>query len=618
MRRLFSKAGALGLAAAFGLMALAGCASAASGQSPAASGPATFTNSAQHPFVTLATWNFPDGYNPLEANSLTSWYQTAMVDPPLAFVSRKDIQDVVPGIASHWSMSGKTLSIFVNPKAKWSNGKPVTAQDMLVSLDISLYLDQWMGLSAGRIKVVNSHEVQVTEGSQYDPYFVQHVLGYTPVYSAAEFGHFMPKHIYRDFLLSNQNTTAGSNESTALSNLLKKMEAYRPNYKISCGPWVVQSNSTSEALFKPNPYFYDAKGVPEVEVLNDNATNQLYAWATAGKFTLGGVPNPTPPLVKEWLAQNPLHKVIYSDMWGNVGLDFNTSIYPYNLLAVRQALAYLINRQAVAKVANPEQATPIKDPVGYFDYLTLDKYLTSAERSQLNPYTFNPSKAKKMLLAAGFRDTGSGWVMPNGKPFVPAIYAESTASSWEAAAEVIKSDLAKIGISSKVYFIAPAVYSQKLAEAGPSGMPLALGWEAFSVHGYNSMVDALDYTDGVTLNYGSHYYTVTKGDIGLIPMKLPNGQKINVAKLAVGPNGIYSGKGAVRQQAIWKISLAGNYNLPMLPLWGQNKTVNYVNTQYYTGFPSGTRSPWWVLQNNLGPNWVEWFYQGLIKPTSAN
>ena len=143
-----------------------------------AAGPLSGTNPATT-FVAVGLWNYLDGLNPLEApnNSLTSWYQTMLTDPPLAIVSRMDKQDMIPVIASHWSYKGKTLSIWLNQKAKWSNGQPVTTADLVLSLQVALYIDQWEGLSAGAIKVVSPQEVQVTEGSLPDPYFVADVLG---------------------------------------------------------------------------------------------------------------------------------------------------------------------------------------------------------------------------------------------------------------------------------------------------------------------------------------------------------------------------------------------------------------------------------------------------------
>ncbi|MCY0871078.1 MAG: hypothetical protein OWT27_10940, partial [Firmicutes bacterium] len=89
-----------------------------------------------HPFTILAAWNFPDGVNPLEPNSLTAAVG-GMVNPPLAWVSRLDLHKAIPFIASRWKLNGNTLTIWVRRDAKWSNGQPVTAADVKASLEIS-------------------------------------------------------------------------------------------------------------------------------------------------------------------------------------------------------------------------------------------------------------------------------------------------------------------------------------------------------------------------------------------------------------------------------------------------------------------------------------------------
>ncbi|GMA61919.1 ABC transporter substrate-binding protein [Alicyclobacillus fastidiosus] len=572
-----------------------------------------FASSASHPFTAIATWNFANGYNPLETNSLTSWYQSGIVDPPLAWVSRTDVgsSGIIPGVASKWSMDGRTLSIWVNPKAKWSDGTPVTAKDMLLSLQIALYLNQWMGLSVGPMKIVNDQEVQVQEGSVPYPNFMPYVLGYTPVYSYAEFGKFIPSNIYQLFLDANKSGKVGSDASTKITNILTAMEGYKPNYTISCGPWELQSASNSQALFKPNPYFWNAKNIPELELLNGTNASLEYTWAAQSQFTIGGVPNITPNLLNQWLHSDSSHKVIYSTFFGNVGIAFNTSVYPYNQLQLRQAMAYLIDRQDVAHVSNPLMDKAVNPPVPFFDNMNVQTYLTAQQRSQLNPYNYDPAKGEALLKSMGFKRTSNGWVMPNGKPFEPKISAPSTTPAWQEAAEVIKEDLSKVGIQAQVYFPAANIYNTDLEATGSKGMDMAIGWEAFSVRPYNNFADAAYYTAGVNMDYGTQSYTISSGDRGLPKMTDPNGRPVDLAKLAAQT--LYTANTEKLKKAIWQISQISNNNLPMLPLWEDYRNVNYIDTQYYTGFPAGN-NPFWVIQNNFGPNWAAFFYAGMIKP----
>jgi peptide/nickel transport system substrate-binding protein len=598
---------------------LAGCSSAASNTE----GQPTYSAASQaHPFVMVNSWNYLDGLNPLEGSSVTTWTNSLLFDPPLAIVSRTapNYDKMLPAVASHWTFDPKTktLTIDINPAYHWSNGKPVTAADVVFSLQFGLYLDQWIGRSAGVIRAVNSHEVQVTEGPLPDPYFVPQVLGNTPIYPASEFARFMPKNVYHLFVVSDSTVGAAATAaSTALTNAFNRMQSAFPKLSLSCGPWVIDSVTNSEALLKPNPYFPGHQHYPWVELLNGSNPNQIYAWAAESAFTYGAIPQPTRPLVHEWLAASPYHKVILFPSQGNVGIGFNTSIYPYNLRPVRQAFAYLINRTEVAKIANPLTATPIKYPIGYFDYWTTNRWLTKSELAKLNPYPYDPEKGVKLLESVGFRRAGRGWLMPNGQPFVVNIYAQAGAPDQDGAAEAVKANLNAVGIAANVFFPPVNVFTSKFYLTGKNGgYPVYFNYLAFSVHSYNSMGEALYYGGGgQTLNYTTKVCTTPAGDYGQPANQvLPNGQPINPCALATGLKGIYWAKGAVKQHTIWLLSEAANYNLTMLPLWGYDKSLVYVDTEYYTGFP-GPNNPFWQVFNVIGPDWVVWMNQGLIHPT---
>ncbi|MCY0871080.1 MAG: ABC transporter substrate-binding protein [Firmicutes bacterium] len=576
-----------------------------------------------HPFTILAAWNFPDGLNPLEPNSLTG-AAGGMIAPPLAWVSRLNLKDIIPFIASKWSMKGNVMSIWVNPKAKWSNGKPVTSADIKLSLELALYYDQWMLNYIGPIKVINSHEVQITDMGYPKHYFVPRVLGLTPVYAASEYAPLVPKNIYQLYKESNSpNSKINTAASNKLTAMYKNIEKIDPKSYLSCGPYILKSDSTSEALFVANPYFWKKGNFPETEILNSTNPNLEYAWANESRFTMGGIPAYNPNLVKEWLSASPYHKVAYTPAFYDMGINFNLSRYPYNMVQVRRALAYLINRKDVAHVADPLEARAVAHPNGMFDFLQTDKYLTAKQRASLNPYTYNEAKGVAMLKAAGFKKTASGWLMPNGKPFAPSIVTPSGySSSIQFAAEVVAADLKKVGIKAKVYFPPLTVYEKNEQLASAKGYGMSIFFEAFSVRAFNAIGDALAYNDGISLDYENGTYSTTPGDIKLPLMPLPDGKKINIPEVAVKQDNLFTGSRATRAKGIWLISQAANYNLPDLTLYVLDKSLVYVDDQYYTGFPYGktVTSPqwdWWIYQNFIGPASLTWMYEGWLHARKA-
>lgn len=76
------------------------------------------------PFVTVARFSTGSPMNPFNANPL-QW--TGMDVMPLAFSKNQPNPAAFwPGLASHWKASrqGTSVTVWLQPHAKWSNGKP--------------------------------------------------------------------------------------------------------------------------------------------------------------------------------------------------------------------------------------------------------------------------------------------------------------------------------------------------------------------------------------------------------------------------------------------------------------------------------------------------------------
>ena len=48
---------------------------------------------------------------------------------------RDENHNIVPGLATEWSVSAEGLKITLHPKAKWHDGTPITAQDIKWNFD---------------------------------------------------------------------------------------------------------------------------------------------------------------------------------------------------------------------------------------------------------------------------------------------------------------------------------------------------------------------------------------------------------------------------------------------------------------------------------------------------
>ncbi len=117
----------------------------------------------------------------------------------------------------------------------------------------------------------------------------------------------------------------------------------------------------------------------------------------------------------------------------------------YSDKRLRQAMAYAIDRKALAKAFEKNKAEPIHAPMPPVSW-------AKAPDSELNTYDYNPEKAKQLLDEAGFKDvTGDGLREdPQGKKFTINYDAMSGTEVAEPRAQAILQFWKEVGLDAKL------------------------------------------------------------------------------------------------------------------------------------------------------------------------
>ena len=200
------------------------------------------------------------------------------------------------------------------------------------------------------------------------------------------------------------------------------------------GPWVLKSYKAGDSLlferyakywggWKSNQ-FNDVA----VQIVADATTQQQML--TSGSVDFMDMVNPDQ--VKS-LSKNKNVKVYKILTWDNYLMFFNTQRAPLNNVAVRQALSYAVPYKDIITIGMSGYASQARGPVpvGLWPNDTGKK---------LPQYTYNLTKADKMLTAAGYPKA------KRGKIKLTMTYAsENTAE--KAFTPLIKASFKKIGIS---------------------------------------------------------------------------------------------------------------------------------------------------------------------------
>ena len=331
-------------------------------------------------------------------------------------------------LANEPTWSGNTATITLK-HYMWSDGTPVTATDVVFWLNMlkAVGPTDWGAYSGfptsfvTSYKVVSPTELQMTTNKAYShSWFLYNDLS-----------QITPMPVAWDKTASGPSNCATKVSDCAavykyLDAQAKSLTTYvsSPLWSVVDGPWKLSAfNADGHVTFVPNPK-YSGPVKPslaqfqEVPFTADSAEYNVLRSPAAGgqKISVGYLPSQdaiakpagSSPLTA---GQNPLQGYTLAPLyiWGInyfvMNFQSSTGNGPIiNQLYFRQALAYLLNQEAVIKGPLRGYGTLTPGPVG----LTPDTPFISPQLKTTNPFPYNPTKAKTLLSSHGWKITPNG------------------------------------------------------------------------------------------------------------------------------------------------------------------------------------------------------------------
>lgn len=300
------------------------------------------------------------------------------------------------------SADKKTYTIKIRQDAKFSDGTPVTAMDVVYSWTRALTKKEGSAVALsymGQIKganELNSGKATTLSGVKaIDPRTVQLTLVAPGTYFLAEL-------VYSTYYVVKQNVAAGQNLVGAGSQALS----------VGTGPFMFSKpwRYRQEMYLAPNPNWYDAKRIQLAEIdvpfLSDN--DAIHREYLAGQVPMSVVPAqflPSEQHLPDYHVIPQLAIDYISPNGGPTALCKPISCAPTNNLHYRKAMLYAIDRTTInAKILHGGQANLCGIvPQG------IDGY--SADLCKLTPY--DPARAKAEFALAK-KDFG-GTIPNDGK-----------------------------------------------------------------------------------------------------------------------------------------------------------------------------------------------------------
>jgi peptide/nickel transport system substrate-binding protein len=354
-------------------------------------------------------------FNPF--NSTVQFLSFGPIYEELVFVNALKSGAPTPWLASKfaWSNHAKKLTFTIRKGVKWSDGKPLTAADVLFTFQL-LKKNKALDLQAvwAVLKSVSrkgSNQVVFTFKSPAAPYFY-YVAGQTPI---------VPKHIWAK---------------------ISKPVTYTDKAPVGSGPYTVSgSNCNAQRIIYQKNANYWQKGKPKIDTViypayTDNGPANLDL--ATGKDQWGGQ---FIPRIKTFYTSKSKDNHYWFPPVANVSIFINLKKPILKDVAVRRAMAYAINRPRVAAIGEygyepPSNQTGIVSP-------TFKSWLNKSLAKKVG---YDPAKAKSILKQAGYKLKGGVFYTKAGKPLKFTMINISGYDDWIASANVVQGELKKIGI----------------------------------------------------------------------------------------------------------------------------------------------------------------------------
>ncbi len=335
------------------------------------------------------------------------------------------------------------LTIKMREGQKWSDGTDLTAKDLVGTYNI-YWLQQasvWSYLKD--VVAVDDYTVEFWISSA-SPRALRLILRSNQPAPYSQYAKWMDD----AGKLRADGKTADSDEGKAL---LDDLYAFKPENAVVYGPFVIDPATVTEAQLElvKNPTGYNADKIAFEKILlywGETAASVPLVLANEIDYSTHGY---TPSDVEAFQAI-PNLKVLSGPTGTGPGLWFNNNVYPLNKKEVRQAFAYIIDREENATVAMGPAGRAVKYMAGFTD-LQVEAWLDADVVAKLNPYNKDWTKAEELLTAAGCTKGSDGiWVDDKGNKMAFELWVPADFADWLGAAENAAQQLNAFGIAATV------------------------------------------------------------------------------------------------------------------------------------------------------------------------
>lgn len=365
--------------------------------------------------------SFTDNFNPLVPDSLANFTNaTSLIYEPLLQWNLTKADSYYPWLASSftWNSDGTAITFKLHPGVKWSDGQPLTAQDVASTFKL-----------IQQNKTLNPNSLPITDATAADTTTVTITFSspqYTNLYAISGLTYIVPQHVW-----SQQADPAHWNVTTPIGS----------------GPYTLESFTPQGFTLKANPNYW--QGAPKVSEVNfPSYASDADATQALENGRLDWTGNYIPNIDSAYAAKDPAHDKYYFPATSVMVLTFNMLNAQFTDPSVRRAISTAIDRTALSKFAETGYERPATSSCG----LLLPEFAAQVPSKLQNdlPATADAAKASELLDAAGYTKGADGIRIKNSRRLEFKIEVPSTIPDYANAANLIAQQLTPLGLAATV------------------------------------------------------------------------------------------------------------------------------------------------------------------------
>ncbi|MCQ2097045.1 MAG: ABC transporter substrate-binding protein [Fibrobacter sp.] len=360
-----------------------------------------------------------------------------------------------PMLADSYTQDEKSITVHLDPRAKWNNGSPVTVEDVIYTFQIDSLLPtarhgNWNVLS--KVTADKDNNITFHYGKNKNPLILLNAIAETSI---------LPKSVFEPLVQG-----AKSGKSYDMSKIT---EFKNDSLPIVSGPYNIKTYSPDQIVLERNENYWGnvrhegKKPAPRFIIHSlYNGNNHFNSAMTKGNLDISSVFLPriwekSRDSIRAWSRNEPYHQP------GSITTLFIAhQSAPFNDVAFRRALAHAINFDKIKSRAISNYS-PAMQPGFILPFGTESKYF-SKEDAEAIGYSYNIKKAKEILTAAGYSWDNAGKLLDKkGSPVRNfSIECPQGWTDWEDAIKVVVESFREIGLSAEEKFVDYSAWEKDL------------------------------------------------------------------------------------------------------------------------------------------------------------